>query len=242
MKSSLVSLSAALAAALVALGCGGAQEEKTMKDRMLEEEDEGGDLVDNLIGDVQPVEMEEEEEQPAEEPSEKPGVPEEDIIEGTQGALLAKIVVQGEEVDGTLTIKTAEANPVVVEENVPAGAEIRLDPGTYDVVVDTDAVSGNSQLTLRDLEIPSGRRIRREVKYKVGEIKLVTGRRCVKKPIRLKPKGATEWMDEKFKTCVPIILRAGEYEGEMGAGRHGTPISGIKVYDGGKREILIRKQ
>jgi hypothetical protein len=242
MKSNLVSLSTALVAALLALGCGGAQEEKTMKDRILEEDEGEGDLVDDLVGNVEPVEEEEEEEKPAEEPVDKPGVPEEDIIEGNQGALLAKIVVQGEEVDGTLTIKTAEASPVIVEEDVPAGTEIRLDPGTYDVVVDTDAVSGRSELTLRDVEIPSGRRIRREVKYKVGEIKLVTGRRCVKKPVRLKPKGATDWMDEKFKTCVSIILRAGEYEGEMGAGRRGTPISGIKVYDGGKREVLIRKQ
>ena len=230
-----------LAIALLAFGCGGPQE-KTLKDRVLEEDDDGASLVDSLVGDVDPVEEEDtDEEQPAE-VADTPDVPDEDIIEGPQGAFLPTVLVQNEEVDATFTVKTAEASPEIVVEDAAAGSEVRLDPGLCHIEFETDAVAGSPTLTLRDVEIPSGRRIRREVKYKVGQITLVTGGRCVKKPIRIRPTGATDWLPGKFKTCVPIVLQAGNYEAQMGAGKRGIPISGIQVYDGGIREILIRKQ
>ncbi|HUT79250.1 MAG TPA: hypothetical protein VM285_16240, partial [Polyangia bacterium] len=81
----------------------------------------------------------------------------------------------------------------------------------------------------------------REVKYKVGQITLVTGANCQKKPIQIRRKGATDWLPGKFSTCVSIILESGDYDAQMG-GKGGIPISGIQVYDGGIREILIRKQ
>ena len=100
--------------------------------------------------------------------------------------------------------------------------------------------SPNPEMTLRDVEIPAGRRISRDVKLPVGKITLVTGGRCVKKPIKIKQKGASDWYKGKFYTCQQMTLMAGEYEAEVGAGRRGTPVSGIQVYDGGIRDVLIR--
>lgn len=220
--------------------CGGSRG-KTMKERMLEEDDFEGSLVDSIVGDVDPVDVAEEEpEQPAEVP-ETSTAADKDVIDGTGGAFLARVIAQGKEVDATFRVLTATAAPEVVMEGVRAGTEIRLEPGLYDIVFTTTAIAGSPQATLRGVEIEAGRRTRREVKYRVGQITLVTGARCKKSQIQIRAKGATDWIPGKYFTCEPILLEAGEYEARMGGAR-GIPISGIQVYDGGIREILIRKQ
>jgi hypothetical protein len=220
--------------------CGGGQGQ-TLKDRELESVDTEGSVVDSIVGSVTPVTVAEDK---PEQPTEGPVTPiaaDQDAIDGPQGAFVAKIIVQNKEVAGTFKVLTATASPEIVRENVAAGTEIRLDPGLYDFIFITEAVAGGGESTLRGVEIEAGRRTKREVKYKVGQITLVTGASCQKKPIQIRKKGATDWLPGKFSTCVPIILESGDYDAQMG-GKGGIPISGIQVYDGGIREILIRKQ
>ncbi len=155
-----------------------------------------------------------------------------------QGSFLPVIKIFGEPAKGTYSVKTVSASPTVVMENVPTGVETKIDPGTYDFIFTTEAVAGNPELTLREVEIPSGRRAKRDVKFKVGKITLVTGARCTKSALKIRRKGASDWMPGKYFTCREILLMSGEYDALRGK----TPNSGIQVYDGGIREILIRKK
>ncbi|MCP4600213.1 MAG: hypothetical protein GY847_06705 [Proteobacteria bacterium] len=227
------------------LGCAGKQKRSNTA-KLLEGVDGETDLVSDLTGidDTTAVKEEkpEEEERPGGKLSETPGESDGESIGGSQGAFLAKLMIAGKEMKGSYTVKRASLSNEVVKSDVPTGQDLKLAPGNYDFIFTTSEVVGNPKLTLRDLEILAGRRIKRDVKMPVGKITLVTGARCAKKPVRIKPKGASEWYQGKFYTCVEITLMAGEYEAEMGGKKRGTPISGIQVYDGGIREILIRKQ
>jgi hypothetical protein len=241
MKAKLVlSLMMILAVGLL-LGCGGGQK-KTMKDRMLEEEDDGTSLVDSLVGDVEPEPIEEEETEQPTEVAEGPSEGAASDVPAHEGAFVGVVKVNGNPVEATFTIKTATNNPETIKEGVKSGEEVRLSPGMYDFQITTDAVISEEDFVLRDVEIPGGQRIKRDVKIPAGQITLTTGARCAKRPIRIKRKGATTWIKGKFSTCKALTLMAGEYEAEMGAGKRGTPISGIQVYDGGIRDILIRKR
>lgn len=238
MKTKSLAISVGLITAALIVACGGKQE-KSMKDRVLEGVSDDVDPVAHLVGDVDPVPIEEENtEEPMAAPAEPTTPTDGDVIEGSDGAFLPTLFVLNEVVKGKYKIVTADANATVVKDNVATGEEIRLSPGTYDMIFTSDMVAGDLPLTLRGVEIPSGRRIKRDVKYKVGKITLVTGARCAKSAIKIKQKGATDWLPGKYFTCREIILPAGEYEAIRGK----TPISGIQVYDGGIREILIRKQ
>ncbi len=242
-KQLLLVVTMVLVASLMA-GCGGKQE-KSATQRMLD--DMGGDNVDMVeqltgIDDNTTVEIEEDE--PTEVPTDQvaDSTVDGDVIAGSQGAFVAKIMINNEEAPGTFKItKIADDNSeVVIKEGVKSGTEVTLEPGKYDFVFTTKKIVGNPEMTLRDVEIPTGRRVRREVKIPVGQITLVTGARCQRKPIKIKPKGADAWYKGKFFTCQPLILRAGDYDAEVGGGKRGTPITGIQVYDGGIRDILIR--
>ncbi|MDD5307878.1 MAG: hypothetical protein PHU25_11210 [Deltaproteobacteria bacterium] len=228
---------------LALAACGGAQESRTEK--LVSDVDPNVDPVAELSGINDKTQVAVEKEAPPEQPAaaeEKQAVSDEEAIEGTNGAFVAKLILNGKETEGKITVKTADANPTVVEENVPVGKEISLKPGRYDFTITSQAITGAPEQTLRDVDIPSGRRIKREIKIPVGQITLVTGANCVRKAIRIKQKGATDWYKGKFTTCEAMTLMAGEYEAEMVEGRTGTPISGIQVYDGGIREVLIRSQ
>ena len=233
----LAILAMMLIAALVA-ACGGGQK-KTMKERALDGVSDDVDPVSHLVGDVDPVPIEDDE---AEQPSavaDAPAVPSDgDVIEGSDGAFLPTLYVMNNPVKGKYSVFSADASATPIRENVATGEEIRLPAGNYDMTFYSELIAGEIPLQLRGVEIPMGRRIKRDVKYKVGKITLVTGARCAKAAIKIKQKGATDWLPGKFSTCKEIILPAGEYEAVKGT----IPISGIQVYDGGIREILIRKQ
>jgi hypothetical protein len=234
-----------LGAMLLALvACGGAQESRTEK--LISDVDPNVDPVAELSGindkSNVPVEKEAPPEKPAAAEEKKAAVSDEEIIEGTDGAFVVRILLSGKEVQGKITVKTPDSNPVIIEDNVPTGKEITLKPGRYDVTIKTDAITGAPEQTLRDVDIPSGRRVKREIKLPVGQITLVTGQNCVRKQIRIKQKGATDWFQGKFTTCEAMTLMAGEYEAEMVEGRNATPISGIQVYDGGIRVVPIHGQ
>lgn len=235
----------ALAAVWLAVGCGGKEQSNTA--RLLENEPDNPDLVSNLTGindsSRVPDEPDQAEEKPAPEttaPAAEQPTADDDNIGGSQGAFLGTMKINGEVVKGTFTVMTATASPEIVQKDVATGTEIKLDPGSYDFVFKTETMAGSPEFPLRGVEIPAGRRVKREVKLPTGQLTLVTGAKCSKRPIKLRQKGATEWYQGKFFTCEKLILLAGEYEAEMGEGKGGTPISGIQVYDGGLREVLIR--
>ncbi len=238
MKTNLGISMLLLPALVFAVSCGGGQPQ-TLKEKELAQVDDNVDPVAHLVGDVGPGHIEEDKvEQPSDSLEKVTPDVSGDVIEGHQGSFLPIIKIFGEPVKGTYTVKTATASADVVMENVPTGVETKIDPGTYDFVFTTEAVAGNPELTLREVQIHSGRRVKRDVKLKVGKITLVTGARCKKSALKIKRKGATDWMPGKFFTCKEILLMAGEYDALKGK----TPISGIQVYDGGIREILIRKK
>ncbi len=226
------------------LGCGGGQPESNTE-KLLSEEDENVDLYSHLTGiddNTAVADDEDDEEQPEEASAPAPAGTTEEIIEGNEGAFQGTLVIAGKPIKGSYTVKAATASGDVIKKNVPSGEEIRLTPGMYDFIFTSPEITGSPELTLRDVEIPAGRRIKRDVKFPVGKITLVTGARCAKKSIKIKQKGATDWIKGKFYTCVQMTLQAGEYEAEVGGKKRGTPISGIQVYDGGIRDILIRNK
>lgn len=232
--------------AALASACGGRQE-KSRTEKLVEDE-EDIDLVAHLTGidDSTPVSYSEEgaqqpgEEQPRADLSNTGK--DDDMIGGSQGAFVGNIMINEEEAKGTFTVRRATAENDVVMENVRAGKEIRLDPGRYDFVFKSPKIVGEPEFTLRDVEIEAGRRVKRPVRIPVGQITLVTGGRCAKKPIKIRLKGATDWYPGKFFTCQKLTLMAGEYDAEIVQGRKRTPISGIQVYDGGTRDVHIRNQ
>jgi hypothetical protein len=223
-------------------GCGGKQKETTLKDRTMSQVSDDYDPLTAVLGenpelDTAHVEEDEQTEQMA--AAEAPMAEDEDYIGGTMGVFAPEVTINGEPVHATYTVKEATVQGTVVKENVKSGVETELPPGTYDITFKTKKVAGNQELTLRNVEIIQGRRLKRKVKFPVGKITLVTsGGRCVKKKIKIRKKGATDWIPGKFYTCKEIFLMAGEYE----ADQNGTPISGIQVYDGGTRNIVIHKK
>jgi len=226
--------------------CGGDQKSRSAS---LVEGEKDPDLVAELTGidDQTYVEPSKEDaEQPEEQPSSELGNPgvgrDEDNIGGSQGAFNATMFINGEETKGTYTIRKATNEGEIVRENVRTGTDVALPPGMYDMTFQTKDIVGNPEFPLRDIEIEKGRRTRREVKIPVGKITLTTGKNCARKPLRIKLKGATDWYKGNFTTCKPLTLMAGEYDAEVGSAKRGTPVSGIQVYDGGVRDVLIRNK
>jgi len=237
MKTKIAVLSLGFAVlALAVCGCG-PKKEPTLKDRALSNMGDDVDPVAHLVGDVEAAPVEE---QVAEKPAEVAAAPETesdgDNIGGSQGAFVATITVLGQQVEGTYRVLTATDDPQVVKEGLKTGEEVSLDPGLYDFEFKTPAVAGDSKKTLQGVEIPMGRRVKRDVKFPAGKLTLVTGGKCAKSAIRIKEKGSENWLPGKFFTCQEIILPAGYYDAERGS----TPISGIQVYDGGIQQVMIR--
>jgi hypothetical protein len=222
--------------ALAVAGCG-PRKEPTLKDRALSNMGDDVDPVSHLVGDVASTPVEQTQaEKPSEATTEPAKADDQDVIGGTQGAFLATLTVLGQTAEGTFRVLTATADPQVVKEGLKTGEDAMLDPGTYDFEFTTAAVAGGGKKTLEGVEIVAGRRVKREIKYPAGKLTLVTGAKCAKAPIRIKEKGAEDWLPGKFFTCQEIILPAGYYEAERGS----TPISGIQVYDGGIQQVMIR--
>ncbi|MDJ0766587.1 MAG: hypothetical protein QNJ97_26675 [Myxococcota bacterium] len=243
MKTKLMGIAVGLLAGAVLLGC--AKKRPESRTARLLEGEQDVDLYEHLTGIDDSSSVAVEKDPDAERPQEAVSDYAEENIDGEaigggRGAFVARLLVNGKEVKGSFTVTRSSGSGEVVKQDIPTGKEIRLDPGYYDITFTTGKIVGNPKLTQRDVEIPAGQRIKRDVKFPVGKITLVTGGRCVKKPIRIREQGATDWYKGKFYTCVEMSLMAGQYEAEMGTGKRGTPISGIQVYDGGIRDVLIR--
>ena len=226
----------------LALAFGCASKQKSTTKQLLDEEDDDVDLVAELTGidDDTPVPMEPDEpEQPAN-LAEEPLGEDEDFIGGDNGAFVGTIHVSGTEVPGTYDVRTATESTLTVKKAVKTGDEVTLAPGMYDISFSANTVAGRPEISLRDVKIIAGRRLRKEVKMPVGEITLVTGARCQRKAIKIKPAEADDWYGGKYFTCEPILLMAGEYEAELAGKRERTPIKGIQVYEGSVRNILIQ--
>ena len=232
------------AALLLGAGCG--KKEKSTTDKLLEGQDDV-DLVADLTGinETTRVAVEDDgQEQPSAtgETAAPSSAKDDNYIGGSQGAFVGIMKLGEKEVKGTFKVLKADASGETVINNAKAGQEIRLDPGKYDFVFSTPSIVGEPEFTLRDVEIEAGRRLKRDVNVPVGKITLVTGAKCARRKIKIRLKGATDWYKGNFSTCQELTLMAGEYDAMMGDGRKGTTISGIQVYDGGVRDILIRQQ
>jgi len=243
MTKKLVQITTMALSLAMIIGCGGAEKEKTLKQRTMEATPDDIDPINALVGDVSESEMaaiKDDENQNQVATGSAEAGPDEDYIGGNQGVFLPTVKINNKVAKATYKVQTASDNPVVIQEGITSGVDFSIDPGTYDFVFTTKAIAGNPSTTLQGVEIQAGRRTKREVKFKTGQITLVTGARCVKTPIKIKPMRDANWLPGKYFTCKPIILMAGEYEAIKVKGK--VPISGIKVYDGGIREILIRKK
>lgn len=234
-----------LSAVLVAVGCG--KEEKSTTDKLLEGQGDV-DLVANLTGidENTRVAVEKDDTEnptgPAQEQASPSASKDDTYVGGDQGAFIGIMKIGEKEVNGSFKVLKADASGETVMKDVKSGKEIRLDPGKYDFVFSTPTIVGEPEFTLRDVEIESGRRLKRDVNVPVGKITLVTGAKCARKNIKIRLKGASDWYKGKFSTCQELTLMAGEYDAMMGDGKNGTTISGIQVYDGGVRDVLIRQQ
>ncbi|MBN2717964.1 MAG: hypothetical protein JXX14_19095 [Deltaproteobacteria bacterium] len=227
-------------------GCGGADvsSESSLKERSLAGTPDNYDPMAAILGDnpdldLAAVEAEENPQQQDQMVDSGPVESDKDYIGGTMAVFLPTVTANGEEIRATYKVMTADANATVVMDNVKSGVETEIAPGTYDITFTTNKIAGNPELALRGIELSQGRRLTRNVKFPVGEITLDTpGNGCKRGAIKIRQKGATDWMPGKFSTCTPIKLMAGEYEAKQGS----IEISGIQVYDGGTRTVSIRKQ
>lgn len=238
-----VRLTLSVLVCVFALGCGSSKP-KPVTAELLEDEPEDIDLVAHLTGidESTPVTVEEDskqQQQVEQVPEDDPAAGE--YIGGSMGVFVGTLKLVGEPIDGRITIKRTDADGTVVKDGIASGSEVRLEPGTYDIAYTTDELVGDSELSLRDVEIKAGRKLLRDLKVPAGEITLVTpGKGCKRIAIKIKPKGATDWYPGNYYTCKPLKLLAGEYEAEYAKTKAGTTIKGIQVYDGGKRDITIR--
>ncbi len=245
MKTIFQRFTIALAVLLIGVSCG--KKEKSTTEKLLEGQ-EDVDLVADLTGIDEKTRVayeSDEEERPSGNTGEDTapqGANDENYIGGTQGAFLGVLKMGAKEVNGHFKVLKADASAEVVVKDAKAGQEIRLDPGKYDFVFTTPQIVGEPDFTLRDVEIEQGRRLKRDVIVPVGKITLVTGANCARKPIKIRLKGASDWYKGKFSTCQELTLMAGEYDATMGDGKSAVTISGIQVYDGGVRDVLIRQQ
>lgn len=243
MKTLLNRFTWTLVVSVALWGCGGSQNDSSTE-KILSDEDDV-DLVAHLTGiDDQtavPAVQEESAEKPIEENA-PASVAKSDYIGGKQGAFLGNLMLDGQSAKGSYSVRSASNSGEVIKQNIPVGTEVRLDPGFYDFAFTTPKVVGAPEFMLRDVKIEAGQRTKKDVKMPVGKITLVTGQKCARKPIKIKEKGATDWYKGKFFTCVEMTLMAGEYEAEMGTKKKSVPISGIQVYDGGTRDVLIHNQ
>lgn len=241
MKTHKLHLIWALGLSTLVLGCGGSQKDSRTEQILSDEDDV--DLVSHLTGiddntQVPNVEEAGAEEQPMEEGS-PASVAKGDYVGGNQGAFIGTLVLDGQETKGSYNVISTSGNGEVIQQNVPTGSEIRLDPGFYDFAFSSPKVVGSPEFLLRDVQIQAGQRTKKEVKMPVGKITLITGANCQRKPIKIRAKGASDWFQGNFYTCKEMTLMAGEYEAEMRKGKTVTPISGIQVYDGGVRDVQI---
>jgi hypothetical protein len=234
-----------LLGALLLTGCGGADvsQETSLKERSLSSTPDDYDPVDAILGDNPDLDMAavEAEENPQQDQmvDAAPAEADKDYIGGTMAVFLPVVTANGEEIKATYKVVTADANASVVMDDVRTGVETEITPGVYDITFTTRKIAGTPELTLRGIELSEGRRLERKVKFPVGEITLDTpGAGCRRSAIKIRQKGATDWMSGKYSTCTPIKLMAGEYEAKQGS----IEISGIQVYDGGTRTVSIRKQ
>ncbi len=234
----------AIAAMMLAFGCG--KPEQSTADKLVENEADVN-LVEDMTGinENTKVAIEQDTEEQAGASQAGPsgdGSGDSTVIGGSQGAFVGIMKLGGKEVNGTFNVLKADATGEIVVKGAKSGKEVRLDPGNYDFVFMTDAIVGEPEFTLRDVEILAGRRLSRDVNVPVGKITLVTGAKCARKSIKIRLKGATDWYKGKFSTCQELTLMAGEYDAQMGDNKNATVISGIQVYDGGVRDVLIRQQ
>ena len=226
-------------------GCGGADvsKETSLKERSLANTPDNYDPMDAILGDNPDLDMAavEAEENPQQDQmvDAAPVDADKDAIGGTMAVFFPTVTANGEEIKATYKVVTADADARTIMDNVRAGVETEITPGVYDITFTTKKIAGNPELTLRGIELTQGRRLNRQVKFPVGEITLDTpGGGCRRGAIKIRQKGATDWMPGSYSTCTPIKLMAGEYEAKQGA----IEISGIQVYDGGTRTVSIRKQ
>ncbi|MBN2804115.1 MAG: hypothetical protein JXR91_13560 [Deltaproteobacteria bacterium] len=228
-----------LAILLLLAGCG-AKNEQSLKDRTMANTPDNYTPITAILGenpdlDTESIDTDTAQEQIADD---APVSNDKDYVGGTMALFLPTVMANGVEIKATYTITTADANASVVMSDVKSGKEVEISPGVYDITFTTKEIAGNPETTLRGVELLVGRRLSRNVKFPVGEITLVTGGKgCATAAIKIKVKGATDWLPGKYSTCKPIKLMAGEYEAKQGV----TEISGITVYDGGTRKVTIRK-
>ncbi len=229
-----------LAALFLLVSCGGANKDKSLSQKALEDTPDDYTPVAAILGANPNLDTSGLDSDSAEQMADNSAVTQDkDYVGGTMAIFLPTVVANGKEIQSTYSVKTADNQGTEIMSNVRAGIEIEISPGVYDITFKTKDIAGNPENTLRGVELTAGRRLSRKVKFPVGEITLITGSRgCKKSAIKLKLKGASDWMPGKYFTCKPIKLMAGEYEAKQGI----TEIAGITVYDGGTRKVNIRQQ
>jgi hypothetical protein len=243
MRTRQIRLIGLIAGLALILGCGGQKNQSTTV-RLLEDESDDVDIIEEITGidDNTPIVVEKDKNEGSSETEPDSLEKDEDYVGGSQGVFLGKLMIRGDETPGLVNVRTATESNEFVRKGMRANTEISLEPGLYDFTFIADNVAGNPEVTLRDVRITAGRRTRKEVKMPVGEITLVTGVKCKKKPIKIRPIGVPNWYKGKYTTCVPIVLMAGEYEAEISTKNEVTPVSGIQVYDGSTRNVTIHSQ
>ncbi|MCK9524057.1 MAG: hypothetical protein M0R76_13605 [Proteobacteria bacterium] len=226
-----------LLVALLLISCGGTRRTASPTEGIMKGVDEDYDPVTAILG--KDVELDLDDDDTDEEVAsyEAPLAPDEDLIGGDMGVFLPTVTLNGKEEKATYTVRTADHTATTVHADVTTGQELTLHPGLYDMEFTSKKVAGSVEL--RGVEIIRGRRLKRIVKFPVGEITLLTSERgCATAKIKIRRKDSGDWLPGNYSTCKPILLPAGEYVADKG----GTEVTGIVVYDGGKRNIVIRAQ
>jgi hypothetical protein len=149
------------------------------------------------------------------------------------GRIHIKVLASGQPASGHVRILTADVDPQIVDEG-PASQTFDLSSGSYDVEVRMDETLDRPEKRLRDVRIPVGDTVEREVNFPVGTIKLQPrrGRGAIRSKVRWRYAGGGDWFEGTSNTGEDLTLSCGRYDAEITVNRTAIVISDVQVYEG----------
>ncbi len=164
--------------------------------------DEEFDLVGSIVGDVEPEEIEEEEEALSED------------YTGPTALTVNLKVVNDKNPKGSFRLLDAAGKAII--ENGKLGEPNELNQGTYTVEFKSPLVHGDPTFVVEDVQV-AGKKMEITEVFPAGQITLHSFRgknqgRCVPVTFSVKSETLEKDLPGKAKTCKPVILEAGSYE------------------------------
>jgi len=150
---------------------------------------------------------------------------------------------------GEVKIITDDMNETVVETGTgKTSYTFSLKAGTYKVDATFHDAVDEPRLTLTGVKVPAGGKVDRVFSFPMAQVKFIpvktgTGSIVTGYMMRLKAKGAEEWIKKTVKPGDEVFISPGNYEGELfkgkGKGEKKIGIPSIQINEGAKAQKRI---